>query len=193
MKKLLVITSSMLLLAACGSTPKSQSTPLADNDAIPSWVFLPTSHTGLASSSCVAWGNNMSAARAQAIANAKADMALQIETRAKVMDKTLESQKQSGTEVSNHSSFTQVSKQIAEQSLVGAIPKEIAFARIDNQKQLCALVTMDNTQPIFDKLIKDAGVKLNPKAEALLYKEFRTTKVTAELEEQLKSSKPQQD
>ncbi|WP_233768613.1 MULTISPECIES: hypothetical protein [Shewanella] len=185
MKKVLLISASVLMLAACNSTPQSQSTSLADNDSVPSWVFMPTSEKGLASSSCVAWGGNMSAARAQAIANAKADLALQIETRAKVMDKTMNSQSQQGTEVQNKSTFSQVSKQVAEQSLIGAIPKEVAFALIDNQKQLCALVEMENTQPLFDNLLASAGVSLDPSLEANLYKDFRTTKITEELQAEL--------
>ena len=185
MKKVILISASVLMLAACNSTPQSQSTPLADNDSVPSWVFMPTSEKGLASSSCVAWGGNMSAARGQAIANAKADLALQIETRAKVMDKTMNTQTQQGSSVQNKSTFSQVSKQVAEQSLVGAIPKEIAFARIDNQKKLCALVEMENTKPLFDNLLASAGVALDPSSEASLYKDFRTTKITEELQAEL--------
>ncbi|WP_285163359.1 hypothetical protein [Shewanella goraebulensis] len=187
MKKTLLMSATFLVIVGCNNTPASQSTALAENDAVPSWVYLPTSEKGLASSSCVAWGGNMAVARAQAIANAKADLALQIETRAQVMDKSMNTQSQQGTSVQNKSTFTQVSKQVAEQSLIGAIPKEIAFARIDNQKQLCALVEMENTKPIFDKLLASAGVSMDPNSEAMLYKEFRTTVVTKELEAQLKN------
>jgi hypothetical protein len=97
----------------------------------------------------------------------------------------MNSQSQQGTEVQNKSTFSQVSKQVAEQSLIGAIPKEVAFALIDNQKQLCALVEMENTQPLFDNLLASAGVSLDPSLEANLYKDFRTTKITEELQAEL--------
>ncbi|PMG27674.1 hypothetical protein BCU94_04150 [Shewanella sp. 10N.286.52.C2] len=189
MKKHLMIASTLLLVGACSSTQEPQSTPLAENDSVPSWVLMPTHETGLASSSCVQWSGNMAASRAQAIANARADLAAQINTKAMVMDKLVNQQQQEDDTTTSSSSFAQVSKQIAEQSLVGAIPKEVAFARIDDQKQLCALVIMENTKPLFDKLIKESGKKLDPNDEAVLYSEFKTQKAMKELEAELSSAK----
>ncbi|KFZ39047.1 hypothetical protein HR45_01220 [Shewanella mangrovi] len=186
MKKLAVLVGAISILAGCQSTTEPQSTPLEKNDAVPSWVLSPVQEDGLASSSCVAWGGNMAAARAAAIANAKADLALQIETRAKVMDKTINQQQQQNLDVSSSSSFTQVSKQVAQQSLIGAIPQAVAFARIDNQKQLCAFVVLKNSKMIFDKLIAEAKLPLNPQSETMLFKQFQEQKTVEELEAQLK-------
>lgn len=186
MKKTLLGATVLAFVAGCQSTPELQSTPLADNDAIPSWVLMPIQENGLASSSCVAWAGNMAAARAQAIANAKADLALQIETRAKVLDKVINSQQQNSQQVDSQSSFTQVSKQVAQQSLIGAVPKEVAFARIDNQKQLCAYVVLENSKNIFDKLVSKAELPLDPQSEEALFKEFQVKKTTEELEAELK-------
>ena len=86
MKKFLPIIAA-LTLSACSSTEKSQSEPLAKDDSVPSWVLLPVSDNGLASSSCVPWSGNMSIDRAQALAAARADLAQQIQIKASVMDK----------------------------------------------------------------------------------------------------------
>lgn len=188
MKKYLTVASA-LILGACSSTQAPQSTPLAENDSVPSWVLMPTHATGLASASCVLWSGNMAASRAQAIANARADLATQINTKAMVMDKLVNQQTQENEASMTSSSFAQVSKQIAEQSLVGALPKEVAFARIDDKKQLCVLVVMENTKPLFDKLIQESGKTLNPNDEAVLYSEFKTQRAKQELEAELSTSK----
>jgi uncharacterized protein YcfL len=189
MKKYLMVASALLLVGGCSSTQEPQSTPLSKNDSVPNWVLMPTHENGLASSNCVLWSGNMAASRAQAIANARADLATQINTKAMVMDKLVNQQTQEDETSSTSSSFAQVSKQIAEQSLVGAIPKEIAFARIDDKKQLCVLVVMENTKPLFDKLLQQSGKKLNPNDEAVLYSEFKNQKTMEELEAQLSKSK----
>jgi hypothetical protein len=41
------------------------------------------------------------------------------------------------------------------------------------------------TQPIFDNVLASAGVSLGPSSEANLYKDFRTTKITEELQAEL--------
>ncbi len=189
MKKYLMVASALLLVGGCSSTQEPQSTPLSENDSIPSWVLMPTHETGLASSSCVLWSGNMAASRAQAITNARADLATQINTKAMVMDKLVNQQTQEDETSTTSSSFAQVSKQIAEQSLVGALPKEVAFARIDDKKQLCVLVVMENTKPLFDKLLQQSGKKLNPNDETVLYSEFKNQKAMEELEAELSKSK----
>ncbi|MDO6610738.1 LPP20 family lipoprotein [Shewanella sp. 2_MG-2023] len=187
MNKFIFIIGLITFLCACNSTAQTESMPLDSNDSIPSWVLMPTSETGLASSSCVLWGGNMSAARGQAIANARADLATQIQIRAKVMDQTKNSQIQQGLEVQTQSSFYGVSNQVAEQSLTGAKTKEIAFARLDNQKQLCALVEMENTEALFEKLLTAAGATIDPSSREAMYIDFRTTEITKELQMQLDS------
>ncbi len=173
------------MLGGCNSTPVSQSTALEPNDVVPDWVYFPAYENGLAASNCVMWSGHMSAARAQAIASAKADLALQIETRAQVLDRVVTSQQQNGLETNAQSSFTQVSKQVAQQSLNGAIPKEIAFARIDGQKQLCAFVVLENSKNIFDNMVNQAGMSLDPQSEQALFKEFQLQKTVKELEAEL--------
>ena len=184
MKKFLPIIAA-LTLSACSSTEKSQSEPLAKDDSVPSWVLLPVSDNGLASSSCVPWSGNMSIDRAQALAAARADLAQQIQIKASVMDKLYLRKTQSNTEFNSGGTFEQVSKQVAQQSLVGAIPQEVAFAKLDGAKQLCTFVVMTNTKETFSNLIEQSGKRLDPSSRAALYEEFKTQKAVKELEQEL--------
>ncbi|ASM55962.1 hypothetical protein PNIG_b0358 [Pseudoalteromonas nigrifaciens] len=182
MKNKLLPIATIFFLSACGSTQQPQSTPFSNADTVPSWVLMPSApEGGLASSSCVPWSGNMAASRAQAVASARADLATQINSKAQVLDTLINKQMQQQDSVQTQSSFTQVSRQTAEESLVGSIAKEVSFAQINNQKQLCALVIMENTKPIFDKLIEKSGKNLSPNDEDMLYREFRLQQTTEEL------------
>jgi hypothetical protein len=184
MKKLLPLVA-VITLAACSSTVDTQSTPLANNDAIPDWVLLPLSDSGLASSSCVTWSGNMSIDRAQAIAAARADLVQQVQIKASVMDRLYQRKTQSDKLVNVGGTFEQVSKQVAEQNLAGSIPQKVAFARLDGVKQLCAFVVMKNTKETFDNMVDQSGKRLEPGSREALYEEFRAQKAMKELEKEL--------
>jgi hypothetical protein len=184
MKKFLPVIVA-LALGACSSTESTQSAPLAKDDSVPSWVLLPVSDKGLASSSCVPWSGSMSVDRAQAIAAARADLSQQIQVKASVMDKLYLRKAQSNDELNIGGTFEQVSKQVAQQSLVGAVPQEVAFAKLDGVKQLCAFVVMNNTQETFSNLVEQSGKRLEPSSREALYEEFKTQKAMKELEKEL--------
>ncbi|WP_351088909.1 hypothetical protein [Shewanella sp. S1-49-MNA-CIBAN-0167] len=184
MKKLLPLVA-VITLAACSSTVDTQSTPLANNDAIPDWVLLPLSDSGLASSSCVPWSGNMSTDRAQAIAAARADLVQQVQIKASVMDRLYQRKTQSDKLVNVGGTFEQVSKQVAEQNLSGSIPQKVAFARLDGVKQLCTFVVMKNTEETFDNMVEQSGKRLDPGSREALYEEFRAQKAMKELEKEL--------
>jgi hypothetical protein len=186
MKKLLPVIAA-LTLGACSSTEQVQSEPLAKNDSVPSWVLLPVSDQGLASSACVAWSGSMSTDRAQAIAAARADLSQQIQVKASVLDKLYQRKVESHDELNVGGTFEQVSKQVAEQSLVGAIPQEIAFAKLDGVKQLCTLVVMSNTQDTFNNLVAKSGKQLDPNSREALYEEFKAQKAMQDLEKELEN------
>lgn len=184
MKKLLPVVATFLL-GACSSTEQAQSEPLAKNDSVPNWVLIPSSDKGLASSSCVPWSGSMSTDRAQAIAAARADLAQQIQVKASVMDRLYQRKAQSEEKLSLGGTFEQVSKQVAQQSLVGSFPQEVAFARLDGVKQLCTLVVMSNTQETFEQLVAKSGRHLDPSSREALYEEFKAQKAMKELEQEL--------
>lgn len=178
------------LLTACASQPDETAAP-ETTSGIPSWVLSPVSDDGLASSACVPWSGHMTVDRAQAIAAARADLSLQIETKASVLDRLYMRNTVSDAQSTQGGTFEQVSKQVASQSLQGAAPREIVLTEINEQEMLCAFVVMPQTREVFDQIVGDSNRQLNPMSREAMYEEFRTQKALETLErelEQLQSS-----
>lgn len=198
MKKTLLTLSLAGLLAACSSQPQPtvvqqqqqinvgiQQVTGNTTDNAPGWVFNPASEKGLAAASCVDWSGNMAVDKPQVIAAARADLSQQIQVKASVLDKLYNRKVQAADGSSVGASFEQVSKQVASETLVGSTPEEIAMARIDGKKYLCALVVLDQTRETFDALVDASKRTIDPQSKAALYEEFRAQKAMQELEAEL--------
>jgi len=176
-------------LAACSSNDGAQTmreVTKNETDNAPSWVFLPEVEGALASSQCVQWSGQMQVDRAQVIAAARADLAQQIRTRAAVLDKSVSAKTIEGVSAMVSSSFAQASTQLSSEVLEGAIPKEVTLAQIDGQKQLCALVALEQPEEVFNQMVGMSGMQLDPTSEQALFEQFMIEKTKAELEEMLK-------
>lgn len=201
MKKHILTMSLCCVLAACASQPKQQKTVESSEqtnkqmqgvtgnaqDTAPAWVFLPKSDNGLASSACVDWSGNMAVDRPQAVAAARADMAQQISIKASVLDKLYNRKLQAEGKSDVGSTFEQVTKQVASETLEGSTPENVSLAKIDGKKYLCALVVKKDTRETFDTLVEESSRDLDPQSKAALYEEFRTQKAMDELEKELES------
>ena len=86
----ITLAASVLLTACGGTTPvKEEVAAPAVVDPYPEWVYNPIIENGLAAASCVPIpSSNISVAKKQTVANARADIALQINVKVKAMDKT---------------------------------------------------------------------------------------------------------
>ncbi|PFG10349.1 MULTISPECIES: hypothetical protein [unclassified Marinobacter] len=193
LKKSLLALSLGALLSACASAPESSAIDTTREvtgnplDNAPSWVFLPKSDKGLAASSCVEWTGNMSIDRPHSIANARADLAQQINIKASVLDKLYNRKLQTEGKSDVGSTFEQVSKQIASESLANSTPEEISLATLDGKKYLCTLVVLSQSENTFDDLVEGSGRQLDPQSKAALYEEFRAQKAMKDLEKELES------
>jgi len=193
LKKSLLALSLGALLSACASAPESSAIDTTREvtgnplDNAPSWVFLPKSDKGLAASSCVEWTGNMSIDRPHSIANARADLAQQINIKASVLDKLYNRKLQAEGKSDVGSTFEQVSKQIASESLANSTPEEISLATLDGKKYLCTLVVLSQSENTFDDLVEGSGRQLDPQSKAALYEEFRAQKAMKDLEKELES------
>lgn len=193
LKKSLLALSLGTLLTACASAPEpgaidnTREVTGNPSDNAPSWVFLPKSDRGLAASSCVNWTGHMSIDRPHAIANARADLAQQINIKASVLDKVYNRKLQAGEKSDVGSTFEQVSKQVASESLANSTPEEISLATLDGDKYLCALVVLNQSEEAFDDLVEGSGRQLDPQSKAALYEEFRAQKAMKELEKELET------
>lgn len=172
-------------LAACGSTPEENMAELNKN--IPEWVLNPTLEDGIASSVCVASSGHMSTDKAQATALARAELAQQINTRVRAMDKTYQERINVGDQSQVGQTFSSVSKQITNQSLTGSRVIKTAYANFDGKNQLCVLTAMgsSSTKELFDSIIKASERNISINQEQVLYQEFKAQKAQEELEAEL--------
>jgi len=185
MKKLqLTLLCTAMGLAACGSNDsKDQESKPSIN--IPSWVMSPILDNGLASTECVKWSGNMSIDKKQAVANARAGLAKQIDIKVKAMDKTYARKTETGDKMVTSNVFESVSKQVTEQNLVGSRPERVEVIDIAGENNLCAMVTLkpELTQKLFNDLVKQSGASLSPQDETILFEEFKSYKAHQELDD----------
>ena len=184
MKKVFKYGSAILLssvLAACGSSPS------VNPDDIPDWVLNPSVDNGIAAATCVVWSGNLSIDKAQATSLSRTALAQQIETQVRALDKSYldKVEVDSGTQAG--STFTQASKQLAEQTLVGSRVSRTEFAEFDGKKHLCVMTALGEpeTKGLYEELLTQSGRKVSASQKEVLYQEFKAQKAMEELDAEL--------
>ena len=176
------ITSLMaisVLVLGCNSTPKNNASDMGMN--IPQWVLNPTVDKGLAASSCVAASNSFSMDKSQATAQARAELASQIETRASSLQEEYSTKISSMGNTNTESKISITTAQLTDQYLRGSKVVKVDYAQMDKVKNLCAMVTLSDikTKELFSQLLKQAPIKLDPENETLLYLNFMKSENSA--------------
>lgn len=171
MERVASLSLLALALAGCASQP-------------PEWIMKPTTEGGFAATECVRDSGNLSLDRQIAVAKARAEVAKQLELRVAAMDKTYarmteETNAPPGAEKpsqarSLQTAFESVSKQVAEQTLTGLAPARVEYVELDDQRSLCAMVTVDRSQAreVYDDIVQASGRKVDAATNEALYKEF---------------------
>jgi len=177
---------AIVLLSAC-STNTDQVVEKTTIGNIPTWILNPTVDDGIAVSECVLWSGNMSIDKQQAIANARTALAQRIETRVSALDKTYRDKVEVASGVESGSTFSSVSKQITEQTLVGTTPLKADIVNIAGKDNLCVLVAIGqaSTKDIFDTLVDAAKRPMNAEQKDVLYQEFKAQRAEQQLEQEL--------
>ena len=184
----IALTTSILagLLTGCGSNAPKET---ASNGPYPDWYYAPAQaiEGALNAASCVPIpGGNMEIAKKQTIANGKASIAGQVETRIKAMDKTYDRLATTDEGTSVGGTFESVSKQVVNQTLSGI--RSVKATRVnDNGKMyFCSLVSLnpEATKELVTKIIKSANVNLSASNESVLREQFNAYKAQQELEQQ---------
>ena len=181
-----VLTLSAIL-AACGSTPEKKDL----NADVPEWILNPVIEDGIAASTCVPASGDMSIDSAQATAQGRADLAQQISTRVKAMDKTFQERVDVDGKIASGKTFSSVSKQLSNQILVGARPTKRAYAEFNGKTNFCVLTTMgsSSTKELFDKILNESERDISIDQEKVLYQEFKAQKAQEELEAEFDKNK----
>jgi len=121
MKKKIIGVTCAVLMTACASTEQAADTQQSQQGAggLPQWVMNPYIDDGFASAQCVPYSSNMSIDRQLAVANARTDLAQQLETKVAVLDKVFRERTDVSSGVSSGSTFSSVAKQLTQQMLIG--------------------------------------------------------------------------
>lgn len=183
--KTLCLCGALSLLTACGGAPTKQESAKAD--PYPDWYYSPADSiaNALNAASCVAIpGGNLEIARKQALANGRADIASQIETRVKAMDKTYDRLANTDEGSSVGGTFESVSKQVTNQVMSGV--RAVKSARVDDSGKpyFCSLVSLDpeKTSQLVDQIIAASGVNISGDSESVLREQFNAYKAQQEME-----------
>jgi hypothetical protein len=181
MKKVLRYGTAILVtsvLAACSSAPE------IDPDDVPEWVLNPSVENGIAAATCVVWSGNLSIDKAQATSLSRTALAQQIETQVRALDKTYLDKVEVGSGTQAGSTFTQASKQLAEQTLVGSRVSRTEFAEFDGKKHLCVMTALGEpeTKGLYEELLEQSGRTVSPSQKEVLYQEFKAQKAMEELD-----------
>ena len=142
---------------------------------------------GFASAQCVPYSGNMSIDRQLAIANARTDLAQQLETKVAALDKVFRERTDVSSGVSSGSTFSSVSKQLTQQTLIGTRPERVDFVEIDGNKNLCVLLTMgrEKTLSLFDNMLDASQRSVQPDVREVLLQEFKGAEAQKDLNREL--------
>jgi hypothetical protein len=183
------LIAAALLAAAC-----SPSTRIAKENVvgIPEWVVHPEVKDAIAATECVLWSGDISVDTKQAVANARATIAQQIQVRVRAMDKTYISKTGARGIPTTGGVFESVSRQVTERTLTGTTQEKMGIIPIEGKKHLCSMVVYGSpqTQQLFDRLIEESRVELSQADRAILWDEFRAQKAHEELAQEF-NKKPQ--
>ncbi len=184
MKKQLIMGLGVaLVLAGCASGPEKK----ADIPGVPNWVTSPSYKDGIAATACVPRSSNFTLDRKEAKANARQDLAQQLNLQVKAMDKTYQRRTRAEDKSSSGSTFESVSRQVTDTNLNGSRVVKTGYIDLGGKKNLCVMVAFGDSamKKIFDDLIEASGREVGPQDEELLYQEFKAQQATEEMDKAL--------
>jgi hypothetical protein len=173
------------MLSACSST--SDSTASSSRVNVPDWVLNPVVENGIAAADCIKYSGNISIDQKMAVANARLALAQQIETRIEGLDKTFANRVDANDKTTVGSTFSSVSKQLTKQTLRGSRVVKADIVDIAGKDYFCALTTLspELTKTLFQDLVKETKLKIDPQDEQFLYQEFKAFKAEQDLEKEI--------
>lgn len=173
------------MLSACSST--SDNTASSSRVNVPDWVLNPVVENGIAAADCIKYSGNISIDQKMAVANARLALAQQIETRIEGLDKTFANRVDANDKTTVGSTFSSVSKQLTKQTLRGSRVVKADIVDIAGKDYFCALTTLspELTKTLFQDLVKETKLKIDPQDEQFLYQEFKAFKAEQDLEKEI--------
>ena len=173
------------MLSACSST--SDSTASSSRVNVPDWVLNPVVENGIAAADCIKYSGNISIDQKMAVDNARLELPQQIETLIEGLYKTFANRVDANDNTTVGSTFSSVSKQLTKQTLRGSRVVKADIVDIGGKDYFCALTTLspELTKTLFQDLVKETKLKIDPKDEQFLYQEFKAFKAEQDLEKEI--------
>tara|TARA_Y100001001_G_scaffold157537_1_gene175821 strand:+ start:341 stop:889 length:549 start_codon:yes stop_codon:yes gene_type:complete len=170
--QLITLSTLAALITGCNSTSNTNATEMGM--AIPSWVTNPVAESGLAASSCVAASNSFSMDKTQAATMARTELAAQLDARVSSLQEQYAQTTSNASSSTSNTNFSTTTTQFINQALQGSKVTKVDYAKIGQQENVCALVTVseDNAKRLFERVMNSAPTKLSPEDETLLYLNF---------------------
>lgn len=188
------VIAAVVGLSGCMQEKKEASKAEALS-SLPLWIAAPETQVAqgaFAATECVVASDDFGMDKAEAVANARAALAKQVDIRVQTLDKTYKERIKTTNKTVSGSNFSTVSKQVANQSLKGSRVQKLDYVTVNNKRQLCAMVEL-NPKAALD-LFKNAiagveqqGVKIPARDEEVLYQEFKQKMAMDELEASLQN------
>lgn len=179
-----------MLFTGCGSNqPEIQKQPdmyvNPELKGAPNWVLMPQIEGAIAELGTAPRNaaNDIGFQREEAMANARDNLARQIETKVANMFKSFKATTGGGADATFDKSSESVSKQIANQSLSGTVVKS---TWISSSGTLYILMAVSN-DPVKQQMEK--SIKTSYKNDQALYQKFLASKAQGELDAELSKMK----
>ena len=182
--------SLSILVSGCSSVTPGEKP--GSYSSLPDWVTTPQQQVpegAMVDTTCVRANASMGILKNKATAQARANIAQNIQTNVQAMDKTYQSLTESGEDESGYGeTFESVSKQVTDQMLEGAIPERVDYIpprNEDSDEQLCVMVVLapEKNRKVFENIIEASNRDLSPDNEELMYQEYRAKRAQEELEQ----------
>lgn len=188
--KMISICALVANLAACAT---KQVAPSESQSNVPDWVTNPVLENGLADTQCIVAKNGigMNILKTKAITEARAELAKQIGSKVKAMDKDYQRMAEAEGTTSVGNSFESVSKQVTNENLSGSRPIKMGYVTMqDKQQYFCVMVAIppELTKTLFKDLITESGNNVAAQNEAVLYERFLAEKAAKELDAEFQQS-----
>ena len=177
----IVALAVVLMIAGCSS--KDLGNVSNDLKGAPQWVFNPSVEGSIASMGSAPRnaGNDFSFQRQEAMANARDELARQMEVKVSNMFKSFKASTGSGEDATFDRSAENVSKQIASKSLQGTRPIN-TWVSPNGTMFIHMIIDTDSVIEVMDKVAKTSY-----KNDKAIYQKFLAKKAQDELKEELEA------
>lgn len=186
-----VFTKSLPLVMAAALAACASNKSLPPDSQLPDWVLNPPIQNQFAGASCVNFSGQMDIDQQAATAQSRVKIAQQMQISVDNLVETMQNRTDVNNGIAAGADFSSVSRQLAQQSLKGAILEKTAFGKIDDRQQLCTLVTLngERSKALFKGIVEKSGANLSAQDEDVQFQKFLAAQARDRLDKAIQTAK----